>query len=84
MDEFNKIRKAFYKEGLSVNEISQKFKRAWGTVNEIIKKPREELEDCNKQERIRESTVATQEVIDAITSYLEKENSTLRQKETTL
>lgn len=73
MDEANKMRKAFYTDGLSVNEIARKFKRAWGTVNEIVKTPLEELEDRNKQERKRDSTVGTQEVKDAITSYLEKE-----------
>jgi len=73
MDEVNKIRKAFYVEGLSVNEIARKFKRAWGTINEIVKVPREELENRDKQERKRESTVATQEVMDAIADYFEKE-----------
>jgi transposase len=73
MDEMNKIRKAFYIDGLCVNEISQKFKRSWGTVNEIVKTPRDDLENYDKQVRKRESTVATQEVIDAIESYLEKE-----------
>ena len=73
MDEVNKIRKAFYTEGFSINEIARKFKRSWSTVNEIIKTPREELENRDKQERNRESTVGTQEVIDAINVYLDKE-----------
>jgi transposase len=73
MDEVNKIRKAYYVDGLSVNEIARKFKRAWGTINEIVKVSREELENHDIQERKRESTVATQDVIDAINSYLEKE-----------
>jgi len=73
MDETNKIRKAFYVDGLSVNEIARKFKRAWGTINEIVKTPREELENRDKQERKRESTVATQDVMDAINEYLDKE-----------
>ena len=59
MDEINKIRKAFYRDGLSVNEIARKFKRSWETINEIIKTPREELENRDRKERKRESTVAT-------------------------
>ena len=35
MDEFNKIRKAFFQEGLSINEIARKFKRSWETVDVI-------------------------------------------------
>lgn len=73
MDEVNKIRKAFYVDGLSVNEIARKFKRSWGTVNEIVNAPREELENHDKKGRKRESTVATQDVMDAINSYLDKE-----------
>jgi transposase len=73
MDEVNKIRKAYCIDGLSVNEIARKFKRSWATVNEIVKKSQEEVENRNTPERKRESTVATQEVRDAITDYLEKE-----------
>ena len=73
MDEVNKIRKAFYSEGFSINEISKKFKRSWSTINVIVKTPRDELENPDKKERNRESTVGTQEVIDAINDYLDKE-----------
>jgi transposase len=73
MDEVNKIRKAYCIDGLTINEIAQKFKRSWATVNEIVKKSREEVENRDTPERKRESTVATQEVRDAITGYLEKE-----------
>jgi transposase len=73
MDEVNKIRKAYCIDGLSINEIAQKFKRSWATINEIVKKSQEEIENRNKPERKRESIVATQEVRDAIMGYLEKE-----------
>jgi len=73
MDELNKIRKAFYSEGFSINEISKKFKRSWSTINTIIKTPRDVLENPDRKERNRESTVGTQEVIDAINGYLDKE-----------
>lgn len=73
MDEINKIRKAFYSDGLSINKIARKFKRSWATINEIIKAPREELENRDKQERKRESIVATQDVLNAINDYLDKE-----------
>lgn len=73
MDEVNKMKKAFYTDRLSVNEIARKFKRSWSTVNEIIKMPLDELEDRDKPERKRGSTVATQEVKDAIEGYLKKE-----------
>ena len=72
MDEVNKIRKAFYVDGLSINEIARKFKRAWATINEAVKTPREELENHDKQER-QSSTIATQDVMEAIASYLDKE-----------
>ena len=73
MDELNKIRKAFYSEGFTINEIAKKYKRSWTTINKIIKTPRELLEDPSRKERNRESTVGTQEVIDAINDYLDKE-----------
>ena len=73
MDEVNKIRKAFYSEGFSINEIAKKFKRSWSTINVIIKTPREELENPDKKKRNRESIIGTQEVIDAINVYLDKE-----------
>ncbi len=73
MDEVNKIRKAFYKEGFTINELAKIYKRSWTTINKIIKTPRELLEDPSRKERNRESTVGTKEVIDAINGYLDKE-----------
>jgi transposase len=73
MDEVNKIRKAHSIDGLSVNEIAQKFKRSWATVNDLVKKSQEEIDSRNTPERKRESIVATQEVKNAIIGYLEKE-----------
>lgn len=73
MDEVNKIRKAHSIDGLSVNEIAQKFKRSWATVNDLVKKSQEEIDNRNTPERKREPIVATQAVKNAIIDYLEKE-----------
>lgn len=73
MDEINKIRKAFYSEGFSINEIAKKFKRSWSTINVIIKAHRDDLENPDKGKRNRESTIGTQDVINAINVYLDKE-----------
>ena len=81
MDEVNKIRKAFYSEGFSINEISKKFKRSWSRINVIVKTPRDELENPDKKERNRESTVGTQEVIDAINDYLDKVRLGVKRKQ---
>lgn len=72
MDEFNKIRKAYFKDGLSINEIARKFKRSWATINTIIKTSRDDL-DLRGSRVSRVSTIATQEVTDAIISYFEEE-----------
>ncbi len=61
MDEFNKIRKAFFQEGLSINEIARKFKRSWETVDVIVKTSRDELEERGDRAG-RASKVATEVV----------------------
>ena len=71
MDEFNKIRKAHFVEGLCINEIATKFKRSWTTVKRIIEKSRDEIpKECSS----RKPKVSTQEVMDAISDWLLKEN----------
>lgn len=72
MDEFNKIRKAFFNEGLSVNEIAHKFNRAWDTINTIVHVSRDDIDDRGKRE-VKEPKVATQEVVNAILAYFEEE-----------
>lgn len=73
MDEFNKIRKAHYVDGLSINEIAIKFQRSWATINTIVKKPRDKILSDDSEKK-RKCKVASQEVIDAIVEWLEKED----------
>jgi transposase len=71
MDEFNKIRKAYFVDGLNANEIAIKFKRSWTTVNKIVNASRDEAAFEKKLTRV--AKVSTQEVIDAIVERIEKE-----------
>lgn len=71
MDEFNKIRKAHFVDGLSINEVAIKFKRSWVTIKKIVGASRDEIP---KESSSRKSTVATQEVLDAISDWLLEEN----------
>ena len=41
MDEFNKIRKAFFQEDLTINQIACRFKRSCDTVNAIVNTSRD-------------------------------------------
>lgn len=78
MLDIQKIKAAFYEEGLSKNKISQKFQCSWDTVNRIINTPMEEIEEKSKKVIVgnRKPTVGTQEVKDAIRTLLlnEKEH----------
>lgn len=74
MDEFNKIRKAFFKEGLSINQIAIKYRRSWDTINTIVKTSRDDLEVRGSRCMcIRESKVATRAVINAFLACFEEE-----------
>lgn len=72
MDEFNKIRKAYFVDGLSIHEIAIKFKRSWATVNKIVNISRDEI-SFEKKSSTRAPKVSTQEVINAIVERLEEE-----------
>jgi len=72
MDEFNKIRKAYFTNGESVNKIAKKFHRSWETINNIISMEREEIENRGKRPN-RKGKVITQEVIKAAEEYLKEE-----------
>ena len=65
MDEFNKIRKDYFVDHLSINEIAKKYNRSWATVHKIVNTSRDEFSDSEKK-YTRIPKVATQEVMDAI------------------
>jgi transposase len=71
MDEFNKIRKSYFVDGLSMNEIAIKFKRSWATIKKIIGTSRDEIP---KESGSRKPLVSTQEVMDAISDLLSEES----------
>ena len=73
MMEIQRIRKAFFEEGLNKNQISKQFHRSWETVDRIISSSIEELEEEKKRERI--PTVGTFEVTKAIKEMLENEKT---------
>ena len=70
MDEFNKIRKAYFADKLSINEIATNFKRSWATVHKIVHRPREDEFSAGERKLTRATKVATQEVMDAIVERL--------------
>lgn len=77
MSEIQKIKKAFFEEGLNKNQISKQYRRSWETINRIINTSLEELEE---QEDLRggnrKPTVGTPDVKDKIREMLlnEKEH----------
>lgn len=73
MDEFNKIRKAYFIDKLSINEIADKFNRSWATVHKIINTPREDEFFSGERKLSRMPKVATQEVMDAIADRIREE-----------
>ena len=73
MDEFNKIRKAYFADKLSINEIATNFKRSWATVHKIVHRPREDEFSADERKLTRAAKVATQEVMDAIVDRLQEE-----------
>jgi transposase len=73
MDEFNKIRKAYFTDKLSINEIANKFNRSWATVHKIISTCREDEFSSSERKLTRTPKVATQEVIDAIVDKIQEE-----------
>jgi transposase len=72
MDEFNKIRKAYFIDNKTINEISLEFKRSWATIRRIINTSRDEFSLEKKQ--VRSSKVSTQEVMDAIIDKIQEED----------
>lgn len=72
MDEFNKIRKDYFVDHLSINEIAKKYNRSWATVHKIVNTSRDEFSDSEKK-YTRIPKVATQEVMDAIADKIREE-----------
>ncbi|WP_435548306.1 IS21 family transposase [Desulfobacterium sp. N47] len=73
MDETNKIRKLYFSDGITRNEIAKKFNRSWNTIDNIIKLPREQLVIRGKRPG-RKKTVATADVIMAVEGILNKQD----------
>ena len=73
MDETNKIRKLYFSDGKTRNEIARTFNRSWNTIDNITKLPREQLPLRGKRP-CREKTVATVEVILAVEGILDKQD----------
>lgn len=71
MDEFNKIKKAYFIDNRSINEIALEFKRSWATIRRIVNTSRDEFSFEKKQ--IRSPKVSTQEVMDAIVDKIQEE-----------
>lgn len=72
MDEFNKIRKDYFIDKLSINEIAIKFSRSWATVHKIVKTSRDESLIAEKK-MVRKPKVGTQDVKDAIADRIREE-----------
>lgn len=71
MSEIQKIKKAFFEEGLNKNQISKQYHRSWETVSRIINTPLEQLEEQEEQRGgNRQPTVGTSTVKDTIRKML--------------
>jgi len=72
MDELNKIRKAYFDQGVNKNQIAKRFNISWATVDTLIKNPREELVHRGKRSG-RKPTVITSEIECTIEKLLDLE-----------
>ncbi len=72
MDEVNKIRKAYFLEGLSKYEIAKKYNRSWQTIDRIVSVERDKLIARGKRAK-RVSKIMTPEMIEIIAGYLKEE-----------
>jgi transposase len=72
MDEINKIRKDFFVHEEKKHEIAKKYQRSWATINRVVSKTREELEQPSSRPN-RKCQVITPEVIKVIEAYLDEE-----------
>ena len=52
MDEVNKIKKAF-RDGESINQIAERFRRSWATIKKVVDGSLDDLE--KKSERVYNS-----------------------------
>ena len=73
MDEFNKIRNAYFIDKLSINEIAVNFNRSWATVHKIVTTSRDDKSSDSETKLTRAPKVATQEVMDAIADIIREE-----------
>ncbi len=71
MDEVNKIKKA-YRDGESINEIAERFRRSWATVKKLVDTPVAKLEARGRRPN-KITKVVTVEVEEGIEAYLTKE-----------
>jgi transposase len=72
MDEVNKIRKAYFVYGFSINKIAKKFNHSWETIQKIVSMEQEELANRGKRPN-RAGSVITPEVERAVEEYLKEE-----------
>ena len=72
MDDVNKIRKAYFSNGETKNEIAKKFNRSWNTIDTIVETDREQLPLRGKRSG-RKATVATEAVKNEIRRVLQEE-----------
>ena len=72
MDEINKIRKAYFTEGLSKYEIAKKYNRSWKTIDRIVSMERDELNVRGKRPK-RVGKIMTPEMVEIIEGYLKEE-----------
>ncbi len=72
MDEVNKIRKAFFIHGHSINKIAKKINRSWDTIQRIVSMKQEELGSRGKRPN-RKGTIITPEIKQVVETYLKDE-----------
>lgn len=72
MDEVNKIRKTYFGNGETKNELANRFTRSWNTIDTIVKTDREQVSTRGKRPG-RKATVATEAVKNEIRKVLQEE-----------
>lgn len=72
MDECNKIYKEFHLNGLSKNEIANRFNRSWATVDKIVRLSPEQIA-TRSNKRNRATKVVTEQVKETVREFFELE-----------
>lgn len=74
MDEINKIRKEYFTQGKSRNELAIKYNRSWNTIDTIVTLDRDELKNRGRRPNAKKR-VSNAEVVLAVENLIKQEKA---------